>query len=70
MGKGIQTPGSINPDDPRAKRISSAAERLHNLPLHGAMVADGNGFGKTKQYLLVTILLGLDNDGSTETKAT
>lgn len=37
----------------------SAGERLHNLPRHGAVIADGTGFGKTKQCLVAAILLSL-----------
>lgn len=37
----------------------SAAERPQNLSLRGVVIADGTGFGKTKQCLLATILLSL-----------
>ncbi|KAJ5529629.1 SNF2-like protein [Penicillium freii] len=46
----------LNPQDPRAERVSSAAEKLRDLQIYGAMIADGTGFGKTKQCLLAALL--------------
>lgn len=46
----------LNPQDPRAERVSSAAGKLRDLQIYGAMIADGTGFGKTKQCLLAALL--------------
>lgn len=46
----------FDPQDPRAEKVSSAAGRLRDICIHGAMIADGTGFGKTKQCLLAALL--------------
>jgi hypothetical protein len=47
----------IDPKDPPGQRVSAAADNLRGICIHGAMIADGNGFGKTKQCLLTASLL-------------
>ena len=45
-----------NKGNPRAKSIREAASHLQHLPVHGCILADEVGLGKTKQSLLVTLL--------------
>ncbi|KAL3464256.1 hypothetical protein BJX64DRAFT_286678 [Aspergillus heterothallicus] len=44
---------------PQANMVREAAARLKDLCLHGAILADETGFGKTKQSLLVAVLHGI-----------
>lgn len=50
---------AFNPMDRRAEKALSAGEKLQDLRIHGAMIADGTGFGKTKQCLLAAMLFAL-----------
>jgi hypothetical protein len=43
-------------DDPSADSIRAAAGRLRDLTLHGCILADEVGFGKTKESLLVALI--------------
>lgn len=46
----------LNPRSVKAKRVSAAASKLWHRCIHGALLADGTGFGKTKQCLLTALL--------------
>ncbi|KGO49252.1 SNF2-like protein [Penicillium expansum] len=50
---------ALNASDPRAQKVLSAANKLRDIQIHGAMLADGTGFGKTKQCLLAKLLYSL-----------
>ncbi|RDW62917.1 uncharacterized protein DSM5745_10028 [Aspergillus mulundensis] len=43
-------------DHPRAEEVREAAAVLNSVCLHGAILADETGFGKTKQSLLAAVL--------------
>lgn len=48
--------GKLAPDGGKAKRLKEAAAHLSHLCIHGAILADETGFGKTKIALLVLML--------------
>ncbi|KAJ5574154.1 SNF2-like protein [Penicillium hispanicum] len=46
----------LSAESVEGQRVSRAADRLEDLRIHGAILADETGFGKTKQCLLAALL--------------
>ncbi|CAI7626633.1 unnamed protein product [Penicillium viridicatum] len=47
----------------QTSKLHSAAKQLQSLQTHGAIIADGTGFGKTKQCLLAALLTAILKTG-------